>query len=208
MGGKVSGIIVVAMTAVCARVRAGVRDLVRAGVHACVRACVRVYVRKRVSQGYSGSMAPNDHWCIPTWHILAQRALLVGCSTTGRCSRLHPPLHGAVACPPQWRHLLTRLPTVPPLLLAPRQAYGARNLHMMGILLQRALLVCVLACVPVTLLWWNAPVLLTAMHQPPAVVAIASRYLWYITPTLYMNLMTDCTRRYLMTQSVRSLTDT
>ncbi|GFR39891.1 hypothetical protein Agub_g396, partial [Astrephomene gubernaculifera] len=74
------------------------------------------------------------------------------------------------------------------------------NYGMLGLVLQRALLVCWAACVPVALLWSQAPRLLAAMHQQPDIVAGASRYLSIATPALFLSVLSACLFRYLVTQ--------
>jgi len=82
------------------------------------------------------------------------------------------------------------------------QAYGARNYRMLGVVLQRALLICCAACVPITLLWLRVDGLLGALRQPPAIALRAGRYLRLISPTLYISVLQECVRRYLLAQRV------
>ena len=55
------------------------------------------------------------------------------------------------------------------------QAYGARDYKALGEVLQRALLVCWVACVPVALLWSQSTTLMVAVGQDPAIAAMAGR---------------------------------
>lgn len=47
---------------------------------------------------------------------------------------------------------------------------------MLGLVLQRALLVCWAACVPITLMWQRVSVLLGLLHQAPEIVDGAARW--------------------------------
>ena len=55
------------------------------------------------------------------------------------------------------------------------QAYGAKDYKTLGDVLQRALLVCWVACVPVALLWSQSTALMVAVGQDPAIAAKAGR---------------------------------
>jgi Na+-driven multidrug efflux pump len=56
-------------------------------------------------------------------------------------------------------------------------------------------------CIPITLLWAHAQPLLLALGQAPAIVEGAARYLWIITPSVYMTATTECLKRYLVAQA-------
>ena len=55
------------------------------------------------------------------------------------------------------------------------QAYGARDYKALGDVLQRALLVCWVACIPAALLWSQSEALMVAVGQDPAIAALAAR---------------------------------
>ncbi|KAI8471347.1 MAG: mate-domain-containing protein [Monoraphidium minutum] len=80
------------------------------------------------------------------------------------------------------------------------QAYGAGNYKAMGLLLQRALAICVVACVPIALLWLGSQGLLGLMGQEADIAAHASRYLIFCIPCLFLSISTECLRRYLQSQ--------
>ncbi|KAG2495579.1 hypothetical protein HYH03_006179 [Edaphochlamys debaryana] len=81
------------------------------------------------------------------------------------------------------------------------QAYGARNYKALGIVLQRALLICWVACVPISLAWvTQTSRMLTFLHQNPAIVAGASRYISMVTPALWLSVISACLFRYLVSQ--------
>lgn len=62
-------------------------------------------------------------------------------------------------------------------------------------MLQRALLICVTACVPIALLWLGSQGLLTAMGQEPVISALASRYLVWCIPCLFLSICCECLRK-------------
>ncbi|GBF97494.1 hypothetical protein Rsub_10417 [Raphidocelis subcapitata] len=80
------------------------------------------------------------------------------------------------------------------------QAYGAGDYKALGLLLQRALLICCAACVPVGALWLGSESLLVAMGQEPAIAAAASRYLILCIPCLFLSISCECLRKYLQSQ--------
>ena len=55
------------------------------------------------------------------------------------------------------------------------QAYGAGDFSAVGELLQRALLICWTACLPVAALWSHAPALLSALGQKPEIASAAGQ---------------------------------
>jgi len=80
------------------------------------------------------------------------------------------------------------------------QAYGARNYPLLGLFLQRAVLVCAALCVPIAAAWLNAAPLLVALGQEPALAAAAGRYLGLCVPALFLSVGIECLRRFLVTQ--------
>lgn len=55
------------------------------------------------------------------------------------------------------------------------QAYGARSYRALGLVLQRAVLIVWLICVPISILWTHAEPLLLLLGQPPAVAKGAAQ---------------------------------
>lgn len=64
-----------------------------------------------------------------------------------------------------------------------------------GLLLQRALAICAVACAPVALLWLGSNGLLVAMGQEPDIAVHASRYLKFCIPCLFLSITTECLRK-------------
>lgn len=76
------------------------------------------------------------------------------------------------------------------------QAMGAGNYKMLGVVLQRALLICLAAAAPITLLLWrHIEGVLVALGQPPAIAAGAAQYLWRVAPALWLMALTECLKR-------------
>jgi len=82
------------------------------------------------------------------------------------------------------------------------QAYGAKNYKALNETLQRALLICAAACVPISLLWNNAETVLVDLGQPANIAAGAASYLHIVTPALLLYSIHDCIDRYLISQGV------
>jgi MATE family multidrug resistance protein len=84
------------------------------------------------------------------------------------------------------------------------QAYGAKDYKTLGDVLQRALLVCWVACVPVALLWSQSTALMVAAGQDPAIADMAGRYLSISMPCIFIAIATDCLKKYLQAQHIVS----
>lgn len=82
------------------------------------------------------------------------------------------------------------------------QAFGAKQYHMLGIYVQRAIFVLTLACVPVAVLWWNMGPLLIQLGQDPTIAEMAGRYLRCLIPMLFASAIVQPLIRFLQTQSV------
>jgi MATE family multidrug resistance protein len=82
------------------------------------------------------------------------------------------------------------------------QAFGAGDRLLVGILLQRGLVVMALLCVPVVVLWWNAGKLLLFAHQDPTVVAMSVNYIRIFSGGVFPALAFDCLKRALQSQQL------
>lgn len=82
------------------------------------------------------------------------------------------------------------------------QAYGAGNYKLVGLILQRAVLVCFLVCIPVAMLWMRSESLLLALGQDPAIAVYAGRYLMLCIPCLFLTIAMECVRKFLQSQRV------
>ena len=80
------------------------------------------------------------------------------------------------------------------------QAHGARQYRSLGVVLQRALLICWLTALPICALWAHAAPLLRALGQPPAIADGAALYLHAAAPCIFLIAITECLKRYLLAQ--------
>ncbi|CAG9460294.1 unnamed protein product [Pedinophyceae sp. YPF-701] len=81
------------------------------------------------------------------------------------------------------------------------QANGARQHHLLGIYLQRSLLIIFTISLPITIMWTQAERVLVFLGQEPALSRLAARYLLCMIPSLWLAAAGECLRRYLMAQS-------
>ncbi|XP_066367018.1 protein DETOXIFICATION 16-like isoform X1 [Miscanthus floridulus] len=82
------------------------------------------------------------------------------------------------------------------------QAFGARQLHLLGVYKQRAMVVLGLACVPIALVWAYAGRILLFLGQDPQIAAQAGAYARWLIPSLAAYVPLQCHVRFLQTQSV------
>ncbi|KAM0996679.1 hypothetical protein ACFX14_006746 [Malus domestica] len=81
------------------------------------------------------------------------------------------------------------------------QSYGAKQYHMLGIHLQRAMLVLGLVCIPLATVWFNAGHILTFLGQDPEIAAAAGNYARFLIPCLFAYAIQQCHSRFLQTQN-------
>ncbi|XP_057770513.1 protein DETOXIFICATION 16-like [Salvia miltiorrhiza] len=82
------------------------------------------------------------------------------------------------------------------------QSYGAKQYHMLGIHTQRAMLVLLLACVPLAVIWANTGPILEALGQDPDISREAGSYARYMIPCVFGYSILQCQVRFLQTQSI------
>ncbi|KAJ6993942.1 protein DETOXIFICATION 16 [Populus alba] len=81
------------------------------------------------------------------------------------------------------------------------QSYGAKQYDMLGIHLQRAMIVLLLASVPLAVVWANAGAILVFLKQDPEISAEAGRYARYMIPTIFGFAIQECHVRFLQSQN-------
>ncbi|KAM3336815.1 protein DETOXIFICATION 16-like isoform X1 [Capsicum galapagoense] len=81
------------------------------------------------------------------------------------------------------------------------QSYGAKQYHMLGIHMQRAMLVLILSSVPLACIWANARRILVLLEQDPEISAEAGSYAHYMIPTIFAYALLQCHIRFLQTQN-------
>ncbi|XP_024368330.1 protein DETOXIFICATION 17 [Physcomitrium patens] len=82
------------------------------------------------------------------------------------------------------------------------QAYGAKQYHMLGIHMQRAIFVLYLVSVPIAVVWWNMDTILIHLGQDPEISALAGVYARYLVPTLFGAATLQPMVKFLQTQSI------
>ena len=80
------------------------------------------------------------------------------------------------------------------------QAHGAGARALVGVSLQRAVLVSLLACLPVLALYLRAGLLLRWLGEEEQVAAAAGRYVLLASPFLFLHAVILCVYRYLIAQ--------
>ncbi|XP_024538637.1 protein DETOXIFICATION 16 [Selaginella moellendorffii] len=81
------------------------------------------------------------------------------------------------------------------------QAFGARQYHLLGIYLQRAVVVLLILCVPIAVVWLNVEHLLKALGQDPVISYNAGIYARWLIPGLVAYSVLQPLVKFLQTQS-------
>ncbi|XP_057950875.1 protein DETOXIFICATION 49-like [Malania oleifera] len=82
------------------------------------------------------------------------------------------------------------------------QAFGAKKLPLLGLSLQRTVLLLVLCSLPISLLWLNVKTILIFCGQDETIATQAQSYLLYSIPDLFAQSVLHPLRIYLRTQSI------
>ncbi|CAD5186393.1 unnamed protein product [Musa acuminata subsp. malaccensis] len=81
------------------------------------------------------------------------------------------------------------------------QAYGAKEYHMLGIHMQRAMFILLLVSVPLALVWTYTSQILIAAGQNPEISAEAGKYACWLIPSLFAYGLLQCLIKFLQTQN-------
>lgn len=81
------------------------------------------------------------------------------------------------------------------------QSYGAKQYHMLGIHLQRAVIILLIASLPLAVIWANAGAILHYLGQDPEIAAEAGLYARYMIPSIFAFIVQECHVRFLQTQN-------
>ncbi|KAK1298795.1 MATE efflux family protein 7 [Acorus calamus] len=81
------------------------------------------------------------------------------------------------------------------------QSYGAKQYHMLGVHMQRAMLVLSLICVPIAFVWAYTGEILIALGQDPEISTVAGAYARWMIPSLFAYGLLQCHNRFLQTQN-------
>ncbi|KAK3437712.1 hypothetical protein EUGRSUZ_C02272 [Eucalyptus grandis] len=81
------------------------------------------------------------------------------------------------------------------------QSYGAKQYHMLGIHKQRAMIVLLLASIPLAIIWANTGQILLFFKQDPQISAEAGSYARFMIPSIFAYALLQCHVRFLQTQN-------
>ncbi|KAL8478686.1 hypothetical protein ACS0TY_030531 [Phlomoides rotata] len=81
------------------------------------------------------------------------------------------------------------------------QSYGAKQYHMLGIHMQRAMLVLFLVCIPLAVIWANTAPILQFLGQDPLISKEAGIYARFMIPCVFGYGILQCQVRFLQTQN-------
>ncbi|KAL1819385.1 hypothetical protein ACET3Z_014254 [Daucus carota] len=82
------------------------------------------------------------------------------------------------------------------------QSYGAKQYHMLGIHMQRAMFVLLLVSIPIAVIWANTGIILKVLGQDLAISEEAGLYARYMIPSLFAYGLLQCQIRFLQTQNI------
>nr|ACU19637.1 unknown [Glycine max] len=82
------------------------------------------------------------------------------------------------------------------------QSNGAGQYHMLGIHMQRSMLVVLMMSVFLSIIWYNTEPILKAMHQDKAISKEAGSYTQYMIPSLFAYGLLQCILKFLQTQKI------
>ena len=82
------------------------------------------------------------------------------------------------------------------------QSFGAKQYHLLGIHMQRAMIVLSLVSIPLAFIWYNAGNLLVFLGQDPEISAEAGLYARFMIPSLFANTLLQCHIRFLQSQNI------
>jgi MATE family multidrug resistance protein len=83
------------------------------------------------------------------------------------------------------------------------QAYtGSRDKKILGLYLQRGIIVCTLTLLPVTVLWWNMGNILVYLNTDPLLVSYLNSYMKWRLVGLFPTIVFECLKKYLQAQGI------
>lgn len=82
------------------------------------------------------------------------------------------------------------------------QSYGAKQYHMVGIHMQKAMFILSLVSIPLAVIWANTGIILKALGQDPSISKEAGLYAMYMIPSLFAYGLLQCHVRFLQTQNI------
>ncbi|KAJ7528749.1 hypothetical protein O6H91_15G017200 [Diphasiastrum complanatum] len=82
------------------------------------------------------------------------------------------------------------------------QAYGGKQFHLLGVYMQRALIVLNLTAILISFIWFNMGKMLLMLHQDAAIAAKAGEYARWLIPGLFAYASLQAVVKFLQTQAV------
>ncbi|XP_048330181.2 protein DETOXIFICATION 16-like [Ziziphus jujuba] len=82
------------------------------------------------------------------------------------------------------------------------QSYGAKQYHMLGIHMQKAMFVLIFVSIPLAIIWANTGPILVALGQDPEISEAAGIYACSMIPILFAYALVQCLVRFLQAQNI------
>ncbi|XP_057974197.1 protein DETOXIFICATION 16-like isoform X1 [Malania oleifera] len=82
------------------------------------------------------------------------------------------------------------------------QSYGAKQYHMLGVHMQKAMFVLLLVSIPLAVIWANTGSILMILGQDPEISNEAEVYAQFMIPSLFAYGLLQCLNRFLQTQNI------
>ncbi|XP_076943503.1 protein DETOXIFICATION 16-like [Bidens hawaiensis] len=82
------------------------------------------------------------------------------------------------------------------------QSYGAKQYHMLGIYMQRAMVILMVVSIPLAVIWLNTASILKFVGQAPDIAEEAGVYARFMLPSLFAYGLLQCLVRFLQTQNI------
>jgi multidrug resistance protein, MATE family len=82
------------------------------------------------------------------------------------------------------------------------QAYGAQNFPLLGIYMQRSVVLTTCVAALISLAWSQAGPLLQLLGQSPTLATQAAHYIQILIPALFLTCVSESIRRFLVSQSI------
>lgn len=82
------------------------------------------------------------------------------------------------------------------------QSYGAKQYHLLGIQMQKAMLILTIVSIPLAFIWANTRSILTFLGQDPEISYEAGLYAVYMIPSLFAYGLLQCLISFLQTQNI------
>ncbi|GMN65712.1 hypothetical protein TIFTF001_034807 [Ficus carica] len=82
------------------------------------------------------------------------------------------------------------------------QSYGAKQYHLLGIHMQRAMFVLLIVSIPLAVIWANTEPILRAIGQDADIAAESGRYARFMIPSIFAYGVLQCLVKFLQTQNI------